>query len=337
MKHQELIERYIYAVTRYMKKEERDDVAKELQSIIDDMLEERCGDTEPDEATIKDILKELGNPGDLYEKYSSDGKDCLIGAPYYGVYKNVMKTVLICVSVGLVIAQIIVCCMNIMPMTSVTDITSFIVTLIQETCATLFEGLLFAFAGVTLWFAVMYHKGIQMDTLFDSLEQLPQLPKKETNISKTNIAFGMGISILFFTLFLICPQALCTYDMNTNTFTPIFETSYIHSTWYLIVAYGALGIWRECVKLIDGTYTKRLVVVTAIVDVASAVLAAIWLRNPQILNADFVSVMHDLFAETSPFVYQLMLHFNYFFLGCILFALILDFGVVIWKRHKCNR
>ena len=36
MKYQELIERYIYAATRFMKKEEKEDKAKELQSIIDE-------------------------------------------------------------------------------------------------------------------------------------------------------------------------------------------------------------------------------------------------------------------------------------------------------------
>ena len=41
MQSQELIERYIYAVTRHIRKEEREDIAKELRSIIADMLEER--------------------------------------------------------------------------------------------------------------------------------------------------------------------------------------------------------------------------------------------------------------------------------------------------------
>jgi len=78
MKYQELIERYIYAATRFMKKEEKEDVSKELNSIIADMLEERCGDKEPDEEIVKEVLSELGDARELYEKYSVDGKDCLI-------------------------------------------------------------------------------------------------------------------------------------------------------------------------------------------------------------------------------------------------------------------
>ena len=187
MKHQELIERYIYAATRFMRKEEKEDVSKELQSIIADMLEERCGDKEPDEETVKEVLNELGDARDLYEKYSADGKDCLIGAPYYGVYKYVMKTALLCVGIGLLIAQMIVCMINVPEMASMSDVIAFIVNMIVETLATVFDGVALTFAAVTVWFGVMYHKGIKMDTLFDSLDQLPQLPKKNEVISKVAI------------------------------------------------------------------------------------------------------------------------------------------------------
>ncbi len=337
MKHQELVERYIYAVTRYMKKEERDDVAKELQSIVDDMLEERCGEAEPDEETVKAVLNELGDPRDLYGKYSSDGKECLIGAPYYGVYKSVMKTVLICVAVGLFAAQLIVCIIDASAMASVAEMANFIVNMIVEVCATVFDGLAFAFAAVTLGFAVMYHKGIKMDTLFDSLEQLPQLPKKETSVSKSNLAFCMGISIIFYTLFLLRPEVICTYDVNAGVFVPILNAAQVHGTWYLIIAYAGFGIWRECVKIIEGTYTKKLVNVTTIANIASAVLATIWLWNPQILNEQYVEMVKVAFVDELPIAYTALVHFNYFFLGCIWLALVIDWVVVFWKNRKCEK
>ena len=43
MENRELIERYIYAVTRHMPSDMKKDVADELTSIIQDMLEEKCG------------------------------------------------------------------------------------------------------------------------------------------------------------------------------------------------------------------------------------------------------------------------------------------------------
>ena len=51
-----LIERYIYAVTRHLSPKIRDDVEKELDGLISDMLEERCGDILPTDKDIKIVL-----------------------------------------------------------------------------------------------------------------------------------------------------------------------------------------------------------------------------------------------------------------------------------------
>lgn len=344
MKYQELIERYIYAATRFMKKEEKEDTAKELQSIIDDMLEERCCGEEPDEETVKEVLNELGDPKELYEKYSSDGKDCLIGAPYYGVYKYVLKTALMCVIFGLIVAQFILLVIDLYSGASAAaGITSaveasidVIINWIAQMIACVVDGAIFTFAAVTAGFAYMYHKGIKMDTLFDSLDQLPRIPQKEETISKAGIAFGIGISVLFFTVFLACPQVLCMYEMESGVFVPIFDVDFIQGTWYLIMLFAAIGIGREIVKLIEGTYTKKLLVVTVIADIASAVLSVIWLSNPAIVNPAFTEAMVKLFAG-EDFLIMFMTNFNYFFLCCILFALALDMGTVAWKYYRTNK
>lgn len=344
MKYQELIERYIYAATRFMKKEEKEDTAKELQSIIDDMLEERCGGEEPNEAIVKEVLSELGDPKELYEKYSSDGKDCLIGAPYYGVYKYVLKTALMCVVIGLVIAQFILLIIDLysgaaaaVGVTGALETSiELIINWIVQMIACVVDGAIFTFAAVTAGFAYMYHKGIKMDTLFDSLDQLPRIPKKEETISKVGIAFGIGISVLFFTLFLACPQVLCMYKAESGEFISIFDVEFIQGTWYLIMLFAAIGIGREIVKLIEGTYTKKLVIVTVIADIVSAVLSVVWLSNPAIINPAFTEAMTELFAG-EDFLAMFMTNFNYFFLCCILLALALDMGTVAWKYYRANK
>ena len=119
------------------------------------------------------------------------------------------------------------------------------------------------------------------------------------------------------------------FDGNTGEMIPIFSVEYIQKTWYLIVLFALLGIIRESVKLIDARYSKRLLIVTAVVDIVSALLCVGWLKNPAIINADFAASVSGLFAE--GMINTLMLHFNYFFLGCILFALILDLAVTVSK------
>ena len=102
----DLIERYVYAVTKYMKADLKKDVSAELETIIQDMLEERCGDVMPTEHDIRVVLTELGTPAELASKYKSETQDCLIGQPYYNLYVYVLKIVTACVIGGMLLAQI---------------------------------------------------------------------------------------------------------------------------------------------------------------------------------------------------------------------------------------
>ena len=101
----DLIERYVYAVTKYMKADLKKDVSAELETIIQDMLEERCGDVMPTEHDIRVVLTELGTPAELASKYKSETQDCLIGQPYYNLYVYVLKIVTACVIGGMLLAQ----------------------------------------------------------------------------------------------------------------------------------------------------------------------------------------------------------------------------------------
>ena len=103
----DLIERYIYAVTKRLPKKMQDDVSQELKTLIDDMLMERCGDITPEEKDIKIVLTELGTPNELYEKYNPQTDKCLIGSPYYSTYKYVLKIVMLCAGLGLLLATLL--------------------------------------------------------------------------------------------------------------------------------------------------------------------------------------------------------------------------------------
>ena len=69
----ELIRRYVYAVTKRLPRKSREDVAKELNTLIADMLEERCGQVLPTEKDVRVVLTELGTPAELYDQYSGEG------------------------------------------------------------------------------------------------------------------------------------------------------------------------------------------------------------------------------------------------------------------------
>jgi len=101
----EEMNQYISGVTRHIPKNMRQDVSRELESLITDMLEKRCGNVVPTEHDIKVVLAELGGPFELAAKYGPERS--LISGKYYYIYFLALKIVLICTAFGITLASII--------------------------------------------------------------------------------------------------------------------------------------------------------------------------------------------------------------------------------------
>lgn len=328
----DMIERYIYAVTRRMPRKLGEDVAKELRGLIDDMLKERCGEILPADKDVRVILTELGTPNELYEKYTDHGRGCLIGQPYYTIYVQVLKIVMLCTVFGMTLATLIVL---ILGGNGDEGWLPYVMLGVGQWLGNLFSGVFFAFGAVTALFAFFYHKGISLDH-YAGLDNLPPVPVRKAQISKTECILGIGISVVFLIVFLWAPQILCIVIQRNGIVDviPVFNVETVRRTWYIIVVFGLLGISREIVKLIEGKYTGRVALTVAATDVLSAVCSVWWLTRRNLINSEFVSAIDVLFAEDGMFIAKFFTHFQYFFLGVILFALVLDLGTILAKWHK---
>lgn len=322
----DLIDRYIYAVTKHMKSAMKKDVAAELETIIQDMLEERCGDVTPTERDIKVVLTELGTPAELSSKYKGETQDCLIGQPYYSLYVYVLKIVTACVSGGMLLAQI---------MAALTSHTIWYIA-IYHTIGGILGGILMGFAFVTLLFAFFYKKGIKVDGLNDGIDNLPPVPQKRNRISKADAIVGIIFSVIFTIVFLVCPQILCIAFVKNgvDVYEPLFNLEYIRQTWYLILAFGILGVAKDSVRLIDGSYTKRVMLTTMITNIIDGALTTIWLLNDKVMNHEFFDGIEQLFGKDAEVISQVFIHFNMVFLAIILFALTIDCIETVVKTVK---
>lgn len=325
MEH-ELIDRYIYAATKRMSNKKRNDVSNELRGLIDDMLAERCGDVIPTEHDIRVVLTELGNPYELSEKYASDAKSCLIGAPYYSKYKLVLKIVLACTAFGITLG----------------DIVSFIVdnSLPWYAAAAQWFGmiicsLLTAFGAVTLLFAFFDYKNIKINA-YEGIDNLPPVPKKNEKISRAGSVIGICFSLLFYLIFLVFPQ-IFTIIIEQTTYIPILNIDAIRSSWLIITAFTAFGIIRDAVKLIEGRYNFKVMLSTVISNLCSIILAAFWLLNSKILSDDFLKWISSVFDSESAVVIPLYKNFQIFLLGVIAFALLIDTAEAVIKYFRSRK
>ncbi len=328
-----LIERYIYAVTKRLPNKIKDDVSKELQGLIDDMLLERCGDVTPTEKDIKVVLTELGTPDELYSKYNPDGDKCLIGAPYYSMYTYVLKIVLLCAGLGSFLVTIIDTLTDSFTVTATgTDFTTaeFFFTFFKEFFVTVPSVLVTSFTIVTVLFAIFYQKGVKI-TSSGSIDDLPPVPKKKAKISKADSIVGIIISVVFLCVFLIAPQVICIITTDPFNMVPIFNTEAIHSLWYVFVLFSILGIGREIVKLIEGRYNTKVMISTIVANVASGILTVWWLMQDNIMNPEFASSFSSLFDGKEDFIVAIFSNFSVFFMAVILMALAIDIIVTVVK------
>lgn len=327
----DLIERYIYAVTKRLPEKIKNDVSKELKTLIDDMLTERCGELVPEEKDIRVVLTELGTPEELYEKYNPDNKKCLIGSPYYSTYKYVLKIVMLCTIFGIILANIISGIFDFSKSNSIENIVSSSATFLASLITDLIMSIVMAFGFVTALFAFFYHKDIKIDTT-SNLDSLPSVPKKNEKISKVDSIISIGISVIFLIVFLTAPQIFCV--VMYNEFIPIFNLETIRQTWYIIVMFSVVGIIRDVVRLIEGRYSQKVMITTVATNIISGFLSVWWLMNDRIMNPKFADSISKLFNNESTFIINIFSNFQYFFLGFIIFVLLLDMFVTVFKYLK---
>lgn len=323
-----LIERYIYAVTKKLPAKLQNDVSQEIEGLIDDMLLERCGDVTPSEKDIRVVLTELGSPKELAEKYDTSKKNCLIGAPYFVTYKYVLKIVLICGGIGMIISSVFSALFgsveNYESINVMLQSSEFWVELFVNLFTMVSSGLITGFTVVTILFAILYHKDIKIDN--ENLDNLPPVPKKV--ISKADSIIGIAFTVAFAVVFIAVPQIFCVV-LDGKTFIPIFNVTEVRGIWYLIVIFALLGIVREVVKLIERQYNKKVMITTIVTNVCSAVVAAFWLLNENMLNKEFVTDVTNIFDDTN--LIAMFGQFNYFFFGCIILALTIDTASTVVK------
>lgn len=88
-----LTARYVHATLRAVPESRRDDIGAELRASINDMIDARVADGEPDEVAERAVLTELGEPGRLASAYTGSPLH-LIGPRYFLVWKRLMLNLL---------------------------------------------------------------------------------------------------------------------------------------------------------------------------------------------------------------------------------------------------
>ena len=328
----ELIERYIYAVTRRLPAKLRGDVEKELASLISDMLEARCGDVIPQEKDIRIVLTELGAPSKLAAKYSGDEGKALISGEYFPMYKFLLTLVLPIAAGGIVLA-------NLIAMFTVWDPAANLWVTVAKTLGQIFAGIIGgsvqAFAIITFIFAVFEWKKVKLSD-GDFIDSLPLVPEKNERIKPGEPIGGMVMCVLMVLAFLAFPQIMGGW-LDGAGWVPALDVGVMRAAWLPIVLWAVLDLGKQIARLLEGRYTKRLAIVSAAANPVIAICAFLAFRSDKIMNPVFMERMSQIFGEEGHIAMLVMENAHLIFLGVVLFALVLDTVTLALKARKYTR
>lgn len=278
----EIIKRYVYDVTRRLPKNQREEISKEVETLIDDMLIER-GHAEgqaPKEA-VEGVLLELGHPEELASNYY-DGASYLIGPKEYFLFTSIMKIVL---SVTGIILGLILLFQTIEDPFNLID--HFVNILLSAlTIVPMFIGWI-----VIGFFLMKFTNKDFMSTDKWSLDQLPKLPSESQGIKRSEPIIGIIIYSILMMILIFSKEYFGLWLFKDGEFSGIIP--FLHETMnpltYALMLF-LLGIWilKDAIKLFYERWTNSLTAFITIINSLSIALVITLFYTKKVWNSNFL-------------------------------------------------
>ena len=320
-----LIERYVYDVTRRLPEKDREDVKKELRANIYDMLPENANDE-----AVKKVLYELGSPASLAEQYRSHPR-YLISPAFFDEYVRALKWVLPLVGVLVMLVGFAVGAVD-AAKTSATSIPFVISGIISKGVSMGVSAAFQALVWTTIGFAIAEHSGEKKPKVGEHgwrVEDLPEVLNPKAAIPLSEGIAELVLSVLFSILGLLyCTGQLpflMVFAQGDVVFYNIFSQSFMNMLVPFILVSMVLAIVQGIAKIKDRRWSLFVcvaVVAKALIDMAMTLYIV---NQPNILSAEF----HNFLVTTEVSeVLQMIPHVNGTNVVIIAFCVLIIFGAV---------
>lgn len=286
----ELIEKYIYAVTQRLPEKQRADIKKEIQGLIEDMLEERTQGGGATREEVESVLLELGEPHELAAKYRGY-KRYLIGPDLFDAYWSTLKIVFIAIAISLCVVSSIEAIIE--PQAILDHFVGLLVSIITVSS----QG----FAWVTLIFALMDNSRRKGETSDSGKRKawkpadLPEVPDARSHIKLSDPITGIVFIVLFMVLCMYSIDLLGVYrsDGGERAVIPFFNADVFRQYLPIIWILAALGILKESVKIVMRKRTGTLVAFGVVVTIFSFIFLCIVFTDSSIWNPHFMQMLAE--------------------------------------------
>jgi len=278
----QLIERYVYDVTRRLAENDRTEVAKELESNIIDMLPEN-----PTEQQIVETLTELGDPRVMAEQYRGKPR-YLISPAVFDMYIQTLKLVV-------PIVAGVLACLGIISTLFNMDITFSLAKLIGNAFGMAFSGALQAVIWITIGFAVYDFLEIKKDWTIAKLPEIIKIPEnKKHRISRAESIATIIMTIFFTTLYIAMVLRnewfFVFISRDNQIFIPFSEDALHRSIPYIIIA-CILGVTVGLFQLFYARWTWPLFAINTVYAIIWMGIVIYIINWPDLINPGFKSAI----------------------------------------------
>ncbi|MDQ0217359.1 hypothetical protein ELQ35_07535 [Peribacillus cavernae] len=328
-----LIEVYIQEVTRRLPEKNREDIALELRSTIEDML--------PDDYSEKDVnvvLEKLGNPAALASGYR-DQPMHLIGPRYFDVYVSLLKMIL---PIAGVIALISMIAEYFISFGEDGAVINIVLTIMGKGIWKIIEVGIQVFFWVTLVFVIIERadKGKDQHPLSasfkkwtaDDLKNIPYIPKKKA-IRKCEVFGSLMWTAIWATLYFYANHLVGVYESRGDGLEfviPALNQEVLLRYWPIVLVIIALELGLALYKLIKGQWTKKMAIFNTALELVSTTVFIVILSNPNLMHQEFITYMSGLFNITA-------MQFNTWIVGSIIIIFILSAAFNVFDGFRKAR
>lgn len=332
-----MVEKYIYAVTSRLPEKQRGDIRKELEGLIEDMLEERSGQASPSAQDIEAVLLELGPPDALADSYRGKSRS-MISPLMFDSYWSTVKIVL--ASVSIVLSVIFAIETIVQPVQILEYFVKWIVSLITVNVQ--------AFGWVTLvFFVIDYCRPGDEELKSKSKEwkpqDLPDIPDAKKQISLCDPISGIVFIILFLVVCFYSIDLLGVYRFHDDvrTVIPFLDAAVFNRYLPFIVLAAVIGLSVEGLKILIRKRTGKLLVWTLVLRfVSTGILIAIFMDSA-IWNPVFLEQLATVYmiipgSEGFDTVSQIWQKGTANFFVIMLIFLVIDFATETYKWQQAK-
>ncbi|MGE7837323.1 hypothetical protein [Viridibacillus arvi] len=289
----ELIDKYIYEVTRRLSQKDRAAIALELKATIEEMLPSDF--TEED---VKEALVKLGDPAVLAKNYQEKPR-YLIGPLYYQSYISLLKMI---VPIAMTIALISFVIDFAFSYEGDEALIMVVLTLVGNGIGMMVEVAIQVFFWLTLIFALLERfakdpkeeilTGLKKWTL-DDLNKV-QLNTKHKSISKYAFFGSLVWTAIWVSIYFNADRLIGVYRNSEDDLIfkyPTFNQQILNDFWILIVIIAIFGIALALYKRIQGQWTKKVVIFQTFYELISTAVFIIIITRPNIIEPEFTKYL----------------------------------------------